>query len=168
MKSASHMATAFGVDRKITTIHNAVSLDWTWRYRHSRPEAVHVVSDCGYSLKKGTHILLHSGNLYASATLGEGSSNATLAALICGLPIVATDCGGLADLARDEPHVALSEPGDRDAFRDSLREMYSRILSTRVEASDELIARVHRSLDPATERHGWQQAVLRTLAAGEL
>ena len=55
-------------------------------------------------------------DLYASATLSEGCSQARMAALCIGVPMVSTLTGELIDVAQGVSHVMLAEPGDSVGF----------------------------------------------------
>ena len=64
---------------------------------------------------------LSKASVYCSPTLGEGCSNARVAALCAGLPMVTTACGEMNDVASNVNHVYLVPPGDPDAYLSALR-----------------------------------------------
>jgi colanic acid/amylovoran biosynthesis glycosyltransferase len=45
---------------------------------------------------------LQQANAFVLSSLSEGIANAVLEAMACGLPVVTTDCGGMAEVVRDE------------------------------------------------------------------
>jgi glycosyltransferase involved in cell wall biosynthesis len=215
------VAEALNIRHKLVTIYNAVRS--TIRYRRPLESLpIRIVSDCGYSFKKGTYILIKAvskllaqglpvhltivgptesneasfwceikkdrrsnkletfalrdwvpredvealligGHIYASATLGEGSSNARLGALACGIPMVTTRCGTLADIADGEEQVVLCEPGEEAEFFSALEGMVRRVLVSDVSASDVTVAKWRDMLDEEREGEQWRKVAERAL-----
>ncbi len=68
-------------------------------------------------------VLLELGraDIYCSASLAEGCSLGTLNALVAGIPIVATRCGALPEMAEGLEHVFLSHPADSNELKENLK-----------------------------------------------
>lgn len=64
---------------------------------------------------------LQAADLFCLATSNEGRPNAILEALACGVPVVATDVGGNAEIVRDGEDGLLVPFGDAAALRHALR-----------------------------------------------
>lgn len=169
-----------------------------------------LVSDCGYSHKKGTQVLLASfsklyqeglpvqlkicgktqvgqeaywqalrkhasqqfpeavflydylsdqdvlemllrGDIYCSATLGEGSSQARASALCLGLPMVTTDCGEILDLEPQAPHLSRVLPADAKGFYLALRESCLRYLRGELRVEQRFVNQWREYFSPARE-----------------
>ena len=65
---------------------------------------------------------LASTDVFLNPSITETFGNVTLEAMACGLPVVAAVASGATSLVRDGVTGKLSEPGDIDAFADSLAE----------------------------------------------
>jgi glycosyltransferase involved in cell wall biosynthesis len=109
------------------------------------------------------HIL--DADIYCSASLSEGCSNATMLALALGIPIVSSATGALVDLALNLRHVALAPPGNVGQFRDALRMMVLQIMGGTLEVSTRGVLDVVERLSPNKERDDWQ-AIIRGVAVG--
>ena len=59
-------------------------------------------------------------DIYVLGSLREGISNTILEAMASGLPVVATDTGGNAELIEDGVNGVLVPPGDRDALAEAI------------------------------------------------
>ena len=108
---------------------------------------------------------LLSSDLYCSATLCEGSSQARAAALCVGLPVVTTACGEMCDVAADAPNVTLVPTASREDLYQALWSMVQRLLKgdVVVRATDIAFWREHFSV--ATEARSWQEAVADVIGA---
>jgi glycosyltransferase involved in cell wall biosynthesis len=60
--------------------------------------------------------LLQAADAYVFPSMREGLPNALLEAIACGLPVVASDIGGVRDVIPDKRYGALCPVGDVDAF----------------------------------------------------
>ena len=78
--------------------------------------------------RKDIESLLVSKDIYCSASLSEGCSNATMLALGLGMPVVSTATGALVDLASGCQHVAITTVPVVDEFTDALRRFARRTL----------------------------------------
>lgn len=103
---------------------------------------------------------LLQSDIYCSATLGEGCSNARLRALVYGIPIVSTKCGELADLAGGARHVWLAAPGEAEGFHDLLSNAICEIQNDTV-VIDQRLEEWRTYTDPARERREWEVVVNR-------
>jgi len=103
--------------------------------------------------------LLLEADAYCSASLSEGCSNATLKALVHGLPIVSTNVGILPDLAGGLDHVLVSDPVDFEQFVANLRTMVTRLLSKGVSVSRDQISLFANRLSPAVEASAWHRVI---------
>lgn len=108
------------------------------------------------------HIL--DADIYCSASLFEGFSNANMLALALGIPIVGSATGALIDFAANLKHVALVPPGSVEQFRDELRTMVLRTMDGTLEVSTRGVLDVVERLSPNKERDEWQ-ALIRGVAA---
>ncbi|CAN5737748.1 colanic acid biosynthesis glycosyltransferase WcaL [soil metagenome] len=63
---------------------------------------------------------LEEADVFVSASLSEGISNATLEAAAVGLPVVVTDVGGMGEVVDDEVNGLLVPPGDPGALAGAL------------------------------------------------
>lgn len=106
--------------------------------------------------REAVESLLLGGDIYCSASLSEGCSNALTLALGLGLPIVGTRTGALLDFADGLDHIALVTPGDPVAFTDALRTMVNRILTDRLSVDPTRVGVVVARLSRAREQSEWK------------
>ncbi len=71
---------------------------------------------CLYGFTEHVPELLNCMDLYAQSSLYEGSSHTLVEAMACGLPIVATDVGGTADLFEEGREGFRFKPGDENTL----------------------------------------------------
>lgn len=71
---------------------------------------------CLYGFSKHVPELLNCMDLYVQSSLYEGSSHTLVEAMACGLPIVATDVGGTADLFEEGREGYRFKPGDENTL----------------------------------------------------
>lgn len=100
--------------------------------------------------------LLAGGDLYCSATLGEGCSLARSRALVFGMPMVSTRCGELADLAPNASHIFLAEPGDEAGYLAALRSACLGLLADTIAVDEHSVERAQSVLSRETERAAWR------------
>ena len=103
--------------------------------------------------------LLLKADVYCSASLSEGCSNATLKALVLGKPIVSTNVGILPDFAGGLEHVLVSDPIDYEQFVENLRNMVGRLLSGTLSVSGEEVSLLANRFSPAAEASAWHRVV---------
>ena len=101
------------------------------------------------------HELLGSADLFWLTSEWEGLPNGVIEALACGLPVVATDVGGTAELLRDGEQGFLIAPGDRAALVDR---------SARILADPALHARMRAAARARAEAFGVDEMVRATSA----
>jgi glycosyltransferase involved in cell wall biosynthesis len=65
-----------------------------------------------------------AADLYVQPSLWEGSSNALLEAMSCGLPVIATEVGGNCDAVQDEKTGLLAPPGDAPALAQAIHKLW--------------------------------------------
>jgi glycosyltransferase involved in cell wall biosynthesis len=84
-------------------------------------------------------------DLAVLSSLSEGSPNALLEALVCGVPAVATRVGGIPEIVRDEETALLVPPGDVEAMTSAMLRLLSdeTLASTFAERGKALIAERH-------------------------
>lgn len=109
------------------------------------------------------HIL--DADIYCSASLFEGFSNATMLALALGIPVVSSATGAVIDFASDLRHVTLAPPGDVEQFRNQLRAMVLRTMDGTLEVNTRGVLDVVERLSPQKERDDWL-AIIRAVAGG--
>jgi glycosyltransferase involved in cell wall biosynthesis len=107
---------------------------------------------------------LYNSHIYASATLGEGSSAARATALCIGIPMVTTACGELA-INPEAQHIRLVRVGDAEAFYRQLSILVQDVHEERVEIRQSQVAEFRARFDVAREWQSWC-ALFNNLAAG--
>jgi D-inositol-3-phosphate glycosyltransferase len=117
------------------------------------------VSFTGRIAVGGLPALLRSADLLVSAAPYEPSGAVALAAMACGIPVVAPAVGGCADAVLDGTTGALVPPGRPEEFARRVRDMLASPL--RLEAYGIAAA------DRATARYSWDRISRETLAAYE-
>ena len=102
--------------------------------------------------------LLSQSSVYCSATLGEGSSAARIAALCSGIPMVTTRCGEFrGDIADSLPHILLSEPADEVGFARNLRKMCDLVLRRAVSIDWQAIEEYRHLFSRNHEWFAWRE-----------
>lgn len=96
-----------------------------------------------------------TSDIYATASLGEGCSNASLQALCLGIPIVATRCGALPELAAGSTHVRWVNPADMIGFIDALREWVMGVRKGTVRVDPDAVRQVRARCTVSAERAEW-------------
>jgi glycosyltransferase involved in cell wall biosynthesis len=120
--------------------------------RRSRPWAAFG----GFMPKSQMEQFLLAGDIYCSASLGEGSSNASLFALALGMPMVCTRTGSLPDLADAAGDwLALVTPGDEAALADALGTMLNKLADKTIDGPHGGVDAVRRRLAPQREVEAW-------------
>lgn len=66
---------------------------------------------------------LNSADIFVLPSLSEGTPNALLEAMSCGLPVVASKVGGIPDLVQHEKEGLLFEPGSKDDLKEKLERL---------------------------------------------
>jgi glycosyltransferase involved in cell wall biosynthesis len=66
---------------------------------------------------------LRQADIFVLSSLSEGISNAALEAMSCGLPVVSTDVGGMAEAIRDGVEGRLVPPRDQEAMAEALAQL---------------------------------------------
>lgn len=103
-------------------------------------------------------MLLH-GDVYASASLGEGSPNGTLFALSLGMPVVAPRGSSVDDVSEEfADRVSLFQAGDRQELYECLAEMVTRIQSG-VAPMDQRVIQAFRRRTADRELQHWLNVV---------
>lgn len=93
-------------------------------------------------------------DIYASATLGEGSSAARARALCIGIPIVTTRCGELVDAAGGG-HIRLVPVADATAFRSALAQLADDLLNGSCASDTDAIGGFRSRFDRKAEWPRW-------------
>ena len=113
----------------------------------------------GHVPKAEVEQLLLDGDIYCSASLGEGSPQGAMFAMALGMPVVGPGASSVADLmdpARDR--VALFRPGDREDFHRCLAEMLGRVTEDPRAPDRERIDALRQRLRHA-EAQAWTEAM---------
>lgn len=110
----------------------SVPEEWRGRY-DERARILHTVAELGLE----AHVDLHgvatsaevSGRLQASdlllhASVTEGIPNAIVEAMACGLPVVATHCGGVPEVVTHGTHGLLVPPREPERLADAVEELW--------------------------------------------
>jgi len=110
----------------------------------------------GYLDKSDVSRYLLSASAYCSATLGEGSSAARLAALCSGIPILTTRCGEwVRDVEPDLSHVVLTPVADARAFASGLHRLYQALIAGELKVDWSAVERARDRFSPDRERRDW-------------
>jgi glycosyltransferase involved in cell wall biosynthesis len=104
-----------------------------------------------------------AADIYASASLGEGSSAAQARALCLGVPVVSTACGVLADDPKAS-HVRLVPVGDADAFHEAVLALATDLHAGSLSVDHLAVDRFHRRFAPEREWSAWV-SLLRDVAS---
>jgi glycosyltransferase involved in cell wall biosynthesis len=113
----------------------------------------------GYAPQEETPAWYRTADVFALASDFDNSPNVVLEAMACGLPVVATDVGGLRDYIVPEVNGLLVPKGSRVAFAAAL----GRCLDSPVYAR----AMGERNRADAVERFSWEVSAARMLAVYE-
>jgi hypothetical protein len=98
--------------------------------------------------------MLLDGDVYCSASLGEGSPNGALFALSLGMPIVAPQTSSLADITDPAiDRVSLFRAGDRDDFYARLETMVAQVRDNSQPVDSERAESIRRRLLEEESRH---------------
>jgi glycosyltransferase involved in cell wall biosynthesis len=130
--------------------------DWNDRFGSS-------ASFHGQVVKEDVECMLLHGDIYCSASLGEGSPNGALFALALGMPVVAPQLSSLADVSDPgiDP-VSLFRAGDREDFYSCLTAMISRVRNDPPRTDHQRVESIKRRLSEEESRN-WLN-VIRTVA----
>lgn len=132
---------------------------WETARREWRGHFRHDASFGEYVPKDQVEGVLLGGDIYCSASLGEGSPNGALFALALGMPVVAPRSSSLADIADPAiDRVSLFRGGDREDFYRCLAGMVARVRQDPRPADRERTEALRRQLWEA-EARDWLDAV---------
>ncbi|MFI7542406.1 glycosyltransferase family 4 protein [Actinoplanes sp. NPDC049599] len=157
---------AGGVDARLTvcgTDQGGQEDYWAARRRRAEQEAGPTVCFPGPLDRAQIVDRLRASDIYASATLGEGSSAARALALCLGVPMVTTRCGELADEA-PPGHLRLVPVADAPGFHEALRTLAGDLLGGRLRIDDTAVDGFRRRFAPDREWAAWA-GLLRKVAA---
>jgi glycosyltransferase involved in cell wall biosynthesis len=104
--------------------------------------------------------LLLSSDLYCSASLSEGCSNATLLAFGLGMPIVSSRVGALPDISSGLDHIFLCDPGDISSLKVALRSAIVQILTGGIQISTDSLRASTSQLTESEELERWSNSLL--------
>jgi glycosyltransferase involved in cell wall biosynthesis len=110
----------------------------------------------GFKEKQWIEKMLQSSSLYCSATLGEGSSAARIAALCAGIPVLTTRCGELWENAASATHVRLVGVGAAEEFATSFKSFCVDLLKGEVVVDEAAVNEWRRTFDRKTEWAAWE------------
>jgi glycosyltransferase involved in cell wall biosynthesis len=98
-------------------------------------------------------------DVYASASLAEGCSNATMTALGLGIPAVMSASGNVPELMEEVDNVVVFRPGDREELAGALRLALSRLRSGAVKVDAEKVLRFRDRHSEARETAKWNDVI---------
>jgi len=124
------------------------------KYREHYPSNIHLNGMIPY--RKVRDFLL-SGDVYCSASLSEGCSNATMLALGLGMPIVSTATGALVDFSDGLGHVQLAAPASLPELIIALRETVNGLLDETTSVDRLKIKNIVDRLSMENEREAWKR-----------
>jgi glycosyltransferase involved in cell wall biosynthesis len=104
--------------------------------------------------------LLH-GDIYCSAALSEGCSNATMLALGLGMPIVSTATGALRDLATEMDHVDMVAAASITELMTAIRRMVRKILNGSLVVNNDRVGEIVKRLSADREHSDWKELLMR-------
>jgi glycosyltransferase involved in cell wall biosynthesis len=113
----------------------------------------------GYAPQEETPAWYRSADIFALASDFDNSPNVVLEAMACGLPVVATDVGGLRDYIVPEVNGLLVPKGSRPGFAAALAEYLDNPVYARATGG--------RNRATAVERFSWAISAARMLAVYE-
>jgi glycosyltransferase involved in cell wall biosynthesis len=108
---------------------------------------------------------IRASDIYASATLGEGSSAARARALCMGIPIVTTACGELAD-SPHAAHIRLVPVGDAAAFSAAVFDLVAELVDGKLRVDEAMVEQFRSRFDPTREWPQWVSVLQRVATAG--
>ncbi|MFQ5657194.1 MAG: glycosyltransferase family 4 protein [Candidatus Methylomirabilales bacterium] len=98
------------------------------------------------------HEYLQTSDVLVLASTSEGLPNAVLEGLACGLPVVASDVGGVREVVQDQREGILVPPKDPAALASALdRVLVDSLLATDLGRQGRMLAETRFSLDIVTE-----------------
>jgi glycosyltransferase involved in cell wall biosynthesis len=118
----------------------------------------------GYIERPAIHSYLERSHIYCSATLGEGSSAARIAALCSGIPMVTTSCGEFANEVGHMSHIRVVQPGDAAGFRAQLRDLCRMAMQHGIAIDWDGVARCRDEFSPERTWRAWTE-MLASIAA---
>lgn len=117
------------------------------------------VSFLGYKSVAEIIAFLGKADIFCSATLGEGCSQARTRALLTGMPIVTTACGEMADLATDTPGCYTAPAGDSDGYTAALRAACTAVMAGEVMPSPAARSQLADLFSEKRESSLWNQVL---------
>jgi glycosyltransferase involved in cell wall biosynthesis len=103
--------------------------------------------------------LIVESDLFCSASLSEGCSNALLSALVAEIPIVSSSTGAIVDFAHCLSHVFLCIPGDVESLANAIRGASLRLQSGTLQPDKDEIDAVLKLMSPDLERRQWTDLI---------
>lgn len=91
-----------------------------------------IVRFLGRQDRRGVAETLRAADIFVLASLWEGLPNAILEAMACGLPVIATDVGGIPELIQNNKNGLLVQPQDTATLTQSILKMLQDIESRRL------------------------------------
>lgn len=115
----------------------------------------------GYLAREDLLIEITNFHIFVIPSLHDGLPNALLEACSCGIPIVASNVSGMADILTHGKNALLCEPGDVHSFSDAINQLLeSDYLCRQLSAGAKKLA---EELNCANERKAWENTYNRLL-----
>ncbi len=118
-------------------------------------------------LRKDIPDLMSAADAFAISSDSEGLPLVVLQAQAAGLPIVATDVGGIGEVVREGEFGWLVPPGDSNAFADRMRRIESASAEQRAKMGKESSSHVRRNFDTAQIVDQWETLYLQLLSEAQ-
>jgi glycosyltransferase involved in cell wall biosynthesis len=115
------------------------------------------LSYLGYVDRRVIHEHLQTSHIYASCSLGEGSSEARITALCSGIPIVTTECGEFVHEVHPTSHIRVASVGDAEGFCNHLRDLCFSIRDRELEVDWDAVRRYRDSFSRQREWSAWSE-----------
>lgn len=110
---------------------------------------------------------LYNADIFCSATLGEGCSQARMRALLTGMPVVTTMCGEILDLAQSLPTCYAAPCGDLNGYATALRKACAEVISNRTNSTAAVRSHMKKVFSEERECMLWKQVIENVTHAAE-
>jgi len=122
----------------------------------------------GYRTVQEIENYLAEADIYCSATLGEGCSQARVRALLTGMPIATTLCGEIADLSEMLTGCYTAPCGDLEGYTAAVKAAYLAVRNPVAIQTPNVPEDVVRRFSEDEERRQWSKVIQNVIAMDRL